>query len=235
MTTRRLPIALACLTVLLVAACSDETSSPGTTTTAAETTTTVAETTTTVAETTTTVAKTTTTVAESTTTTIAAVEGLTLSAAGAGDALFGADSEGVIEYVSSILGAPVTDTGWQDPMSVGPACPGSEIRLVNWNDLSLFFTDESPYASAVRHFAAFTYGPAFGPTINPFGLATDAGIGVGSTVAQIRSAHPSASINADDGFSGSTFALGDGLYGFLTGVTDADTVTAIAAGSGCGE
>lgn len=234
MTTRRLPIALASAALLLVAACSDETSNPGTTTTVA-TTSTVAETTTTVAETTTTVAETTTTETVLTTTTLAPVEGLTLSGAGLGDALFGADDQGVIDYVSSILGAPVTDTGWQDPLSIGAACPGTEVRFVDWNDLSLFFADESPYATGARHFAAYTYGPPFGATINPFGLASEAGIGIGSTVAQILAAYPSASINPDDGFSGSTFALGDGIYGFLSGVTDADTVIAVVAGSGCGE
>lgn len=234
MTPRRIPVALACAAALFVVACSDETSSPGTTTTVL-TTTTVAETTTTVAETTTTVAETTTTETVLTTTTLAPVEGLTLSGAGLGDALFGADDQGVIDYVSSILGVPVNDTGWQDPMSIGAACPGTEVRFVDWNDLSLFFTDESPAASGARHFAAYTYGPPFGTTINPFGLASDAGITIGSTVAQLRAAHPDASINPDDGFSGNTFALTEGLYGFLTGVTDADTIIAIVAGSGCGE
>jgi hypothetical protein len=235
MTLRRIPLALCCATALFVAACSDETSSPGTSTTVAETTTTVAETTTTVAETTTTVAETTTTEATTTTSTIPVVEGLQLSGAGLGDALFGADDEGVIDYVTSILGAPVTDTGWQDPASIGAVCPGSEIRFVDWNDLSLFFTDDSGFASGVRHFAGFTYGPPFGTTMNPFGLETEAGVGFGSTVAEIRAAYPSASINPDDGFSGNTFIVGDGLYGFLTGVTDADTVVAVLAGNGCGE
>ncbi|MEQ1701504.1 MAG: hypothetical protein ABMA25_15455 [Ilumatobacteraceae bacterium] len=233
MTSRRIPLTLACSAVLFVAACSDETSSPGTTTTIA-TTTTVAETTTTVAETTTTVAETTTTETVLTTTTLAPVEGLMLSGAGLGDALFGADDEGVIAYVTSILGAPDTDTGWIDPATIG-ACPGTEVRLVDWNDLALFFSDESSYATGVRHFAAFTYGPAFAATIDPFGLASEAGIGVGSTVAQLRATYPDAAINADDGFSGNTFAISGGLYGFLTGVTDADTITEIVAGNGCGE
>ena len=30
-------------------------------------------------------------------------------------------------------------------------------------------------------------------------------------------------------------APGDGTYGFLSGVTDTDTVIAVVAGSGCGE
>lgn len=218
---------------LVLVGCSDESSSPGTTTTVAATSTSVAASTT-VAPTTT-VAATTTTAAAATTTTIEPVVGLALSGAGLGDALFGADAEGVIEYVSSIIGAPTTDSGWQDPLSLGATCPGNEVRFVDWNDLYLFFSDDSPAASGARHFAAFNYGPAFGPTLTPFGLATDAGVGVGSTVAEIVAVYPTATINPDDGLSGATFTIGEGLFGFLTGTTDADLVTAIVGGSGCGE
>ena len=224
-----------CVAALVSAGCSDESSSPGTTTTLAASTTIAATSTTALTTTTTTAAATTTSEATTTTTTIAPVVGLALSGAGLGDALFGADAEGVIAFVSSILGAPTNDSGWQDPLALGAACPGNEVRFVDWNDLYLFFSDDSPAASGVRHFAAYTYGPPFGATLTPFGLATDAGLGVGSTVAQILTVYPAATISPDDGFTGPTFAIGDGLYGFLTGTAATDTVTAIVAGTGCGE
>jgi hypothetical protein len=171
------------MAAVVVAGCSDESSSADTSTTVTtSTSTTVAVTTTTVAPTTTssTTSTTSTTVPAVTTTTIAKVKGLPLSASGLGDALFDADADGVVEYVGSILGIPTTDSGWLDATANGIGCPGTEIRFVDWNDLSLFFTDD---VSAIRHFAAYTYGPAFGATIAPYGLATDAQIGVGSSVA----------------------------------------------------
>jgi hypothetical protein len=238
MTPRRILLSTLCAAALFAVGCSDETSSTGTTTTVAASTTTattVAATTTTVAATTTsstTTSSTTTTVPASTTTTIAPVRGLPLSATGLGDALFGADADGVVDYVSSILGIPTTDSGWIDPTTTGAACPGTEVRFVDWNDLSLFFTDD---ATAVRHFASFTYGPAFGANIAPYGLATDADVGVGSTVAQLRAAYPTVNVFPEDGFNGPGFEIVTGLYGFLTGTADTDTIMSFVGGFGCGE
>ena len=234
MTTRR--VLAAATGLLLLAACSNETSNPGTT--VPETTTTEAVTTTTVPATTSTAAPTTTstTVAPTTTTTtIPAVEGLELSGDGLGDALFGADAQGAIDYIVSVLGPPSNDTGWIDPISIGALCPGTEVRFVDWNDLYVFFSNETGYASSARHFGGFVYGPAFGPTLNPFGLATEGGIAVGDTVAQLRAVYPSVVVNADDELSGPSFVLDDGLFGFLSGVADTDVVIAFQGGAGCGE
>ncbi len=238
MPSRRVLLVSVFAVALLAAGCSDESSNPGTSTTTptvapaatvASTTTTIAVTTT--APTTSTTTTTTSTPA-STTTTIEVVLGLPVSATGLGDALFGADADGVVEFVNSILGIPTTDSGWIDPVATGTACPGNEVRFVDWKDLSLFFTDSG---SGVRHFASFTYGPAFGSTISPYGLATDAGIGVGSTVAALRAAYPAAAVNPDDGFTGPHFQIEEGLFGFLTGADDTDTIISFVGGSGCGE
>jgi hypothetical protein len=160
------------------------------------------------------------------------VKGLPLSAFGLGDALFDADADGVVEYVSSILGIPTTDSGWLDASANGIGCPGTEIRFVDWNDLSLFFTDDF---SAIRHFAAYTYGPAFGATIAPYGLATDAQIGVGSTVAELRAAYPTVTVAPEDEFSGPSFLIEPGLSGVLTGTADTDVILSFTGGFGCGE
>ena len=236
MTSRRTLLGLVCIATLVAAGCSDESSSADSTTTMAATTTTVPETTTTAAPTTTTsttpTTSTTTTVPAITTTTIAKVKGLPLSAAGLGDALFDADADGVVDYVNSILGIPITDTGWVDATANGIGCPGTEIRFVDWNDLSLFFTDD---ITAVRHFAAYTYGQAFASTISPYGLATDAGIGVGSTVAELRAAYPAAVILPEDEFSGPSFEIEPGLRGVLAGTADTDMILSFVGGFGCGE
>ncbi len=163
------------------------------------------------------------------------MKGLALSATGLGDALFGADADGVLAYVGHILGSPTTDSGWTTPNATGAACPGTTVRFVAFNDLSLFFTDESPAASGIRHFASYTYGPAFGTSISPFGLATDSGVGVGSTVAQLKAAFPSVVVNKATDISGPSFIIQAGFFGFLTGTAATDTVTSFVGGFGCGE
>ncbi len=223
------------MAALVGAGCSDERSSANTTTTTvAATTSTLSATTTTVAPTTTSTATSTTstTVPVVTTTTIAKVKGLPLSASGLGDALFDADADGVVDYVNSILGIPTTDSGWVDATANGIGCPGTVIRFVDWNDLSLFFTDDT---TAVRHFAAYTYGPAFAANISPYGLATDAGIGVGSTVAELRAAYPAVKVLPEDEFSGPSFEIEVGLRGVLTGTADTDVILSFVGGFGCGE
>ncbi len=164
------------------------------------------------------------------------VDGLDLSSGGLGDALFGADADETIGYVTAILGAPTNDSGWQDPIAIGAACPGTSVRFVDWHDLALFFSDESPAASGFRHFAAYTYGPAIdGSTIDPFGLTTDAGLGIGGSVEFLRATYPAAKVNPGDEISGPSFYIEDGLSGFLTGASNADTIISFVGGFGCGE
>lgn len=225
--------------VASAAACSDEQTSAdntASTTVAADTT---AATTTTAAPTTIATTSSTTTsstTSTSSTTTIAAVDGLELGPTGLGGASFGADADETLNYVQSILGAPTNDSGWVDPVEVGAACPGTQIRFVDWNDLALFFTDESPAASGLRHFASYSYGPAVnGDPIKPFGLTTAAGVGVGATVEFLRAAYPSAKVDAGDDVSGPSFLITDGLMGFLTGASNSDTIISFVGGYGCGE
>ena len=230
----------------LAAGCSDDSSastdSASTSSTVADTTTTSAATTTTsttipvttAAPTSTTSSTTSTTSSTTTSTTLAPGAELVLRPNGLGDAAFGVDPDGTVAYISSIIGKPTVDTGWVDPLSVG-ACPGTELRQVTWNDLVLLFTDQSPFATGRRHFFAYTYGPSFTNQINPAGLKTDAGIGVGSTVAELQATYPNVVINPGDDFGGPNFLLSDGLAGFLTGVEPTDTVMSMLGGQGCGE
>lgn len=224
-----------CASVL--AACSDDEATPETLapTSLLETTTStsVVGTTTSTADTTTSSSSSTST--SSTTSTVAVVEGLEMSADGLGDALFGAEADGVIEYVNGILGGPTNDTGWQDPVALGAPCPGTEIRFVEWNDLSLMFGNESPAASGFRHFASYTYGPPLSGRMEPFGLTTAVGIGVGSTVRELKSAYPSVVVNPADEISSPSFFVEEGLAGYLTGATNNDAIISFVGGYGCGE
>jgi len=178
-----------------------------------------------------------TTAVAASTTTLAAVQGLGLSAQGLGDVQFGVDADQTVSYVNSVLGKPTRDTGWVDPLTTGGSCPGTTIRLVDWNDLQLFFTDQSPAVQGLRHFASFSYGPAVAPgQPNPFGLVTGNGIGLGSTVKDLKAAYPSVQILPGDALaSGPQFVIEQGLHGFLTGVKNTDTVISFVGGYGCGE
>jgi hypothetical protein len=228
-------VAAGCL--LLVSCSSDD--SPSTTdvvTTSSSTATT--STTTTVKPTTTssTSTTTTTTTSTTTTTTVAPTPVLSLRDDGLGEARFGTDADAVVEFVNSLLGDPTTDSGWVPAAGQFGSCPGTEVRGVSWRDLTLMFGDASTVTSGRPHFFAYVYGPAFARTgIDPPGLQTVAGIGIGSTVAQLRAAYPAADVHEGDRITPPGFSLGDDFSGILTGVTDADTVRAIAGGVGCGE
>jgi hypothetical protein len=54
-------------------------------------------------------------------------------------------------------------------------------------------------------------------------------------VAELTGTYPTVTINAGDDFGGPNFSVNEGLAGFLTGVTPADTVTSVLGGQGCGE
>jgi len=164
------------------------------------------------------------------------VKGLEISGDGLGGALFGAEADGVVAYVSSILGDPTNDSGWEDPLAIGAACTGTTVRFVDWNDLQLFFTDDSPAAQGLRHFAAFNYGPAVdGAVLNPNGLVTDNGVGVGTTVEFLRASYPKVQISPGDDIGGPSFFISEGLSGFLSGTSSSDVIISFVGGYGCGE
>lgn len=172
--------------------------------------------------------------ATTTTTTAPAAASLVLRPDGLGDAMFGADPVEVIAYLSSILGAPTADSGWADPLSAFGVCPGTEVRGVTWGDLGVLFSDSSSVLTGRRHFFTYLYGPPFGATIVPAGMRTDAGIGVGSTVAELLAGHPDAVVFPADLY-GPYFVIGDGITGFLTGTGPDDVVLSFIGGTGCGE
>ncbi len=236
------------LIVVGLVGCGSDEQSTDTTTTAVSTTTsstiavtpTTAAPTTTVAETTTTVAATTTvaptTVVTAPPTTVAPGASLELGASSLGAAEFGTDPEAVITYVASVLGPPTADSGWTDAITGGfGVCPGNEVRGVAWNDLVLLFSDNTDVASGRRHFFSYTLGPAFEADVNPFGLTTDAGIGIGSTVANLRGTYPAALINPADDVGSASFLIFAGLSGALSSDADDGQITVVRGGTGCGE
>ena len=203
---------------------------PASSTSTSSTTTTVAPTTS-VAPTTT--EETTTTVAPSTTVADPAVSELLLSGDGIGTAGFGADPDGVVEYINSYLGPASNDTGWIDPLTIG-LCSGEELRQVSWGVLTLLFGDVSEVVQGRRHFFGYAYGDQGEIGNAPVGLQTTRGVMIGSRVVDVRAAYPAVTFNPEDDFTPPFFFVNDSLRGFLTGVSDDATVTAILGGVDCG-
>ena len=171
----------------------------------------------------------------STSSTIPAVEGLDMSPLGLGDALFGAEAENVIAYVRAILGPPSADSGWVDPYAIGAACPGTEVRFVEWRDLSLVFSDESFAGSGIRHFASFRYGPTMAQNIDPYGLRTTDGFGIGTTVSELLAEYPKGELYAGDEVIDPYFEIDAALVAFLTDSKPGGRAVSYLGGYGCGE
>ena len=247
--SRRAAVVLA--VALLISACSssDTTSSSTSTTPTSSSlpatsaaTTTATTTTTTVPETTTTSESTTTTTLPPTTTTTEplAIQELLLQGDGLGSARFGAEPEGVIDYVTSILGGNTGDTGWVDPFTFADCGAGGTAtvaRRVDWGVLSLLFSDGSSYTIGRRHFIGFEYGRVGQIGDEPQGLRTPGGVTLGSRVVDMLAEFPEASVNAGEEDLGipDNFYVSDVFYGILTGTASDDVVTVMFGGYGCGE
>lgn len=184
------------------------------------------------------VASTTTTTLPSTTTTTEplAVQELLLRGDGIGSARFGAAPDGVIEYVTSILGGNTGDTGWVDPFTFA-VCDGDIARRVDWGALSLLFSDFSNVASGRRHFMGYEYGRVGELGDEPVGLRTAGGTTLGSRVVDLVADFPDAIVNPgeQDINIPPNFYVSDNFYGLVTGVESEDVVTVVFGGYGCGE
>jgi hypothetical protein len=164
------------------------------------------------------------------------VQELVLSGDGLGSAVFGAEADGVIDYVTSILGGNTADTGWVAPDSFA-VCDGTIARRVDWGALSLLFTDLSPIANGRRHFIGYEYGRVGQIGDEPVGLRTPGGVTLGSRVVDLLAEFPDAAVNEGDEQVGipDNFYVSNVFYGLLTGTTADDYVTVLFGGYGCGE
>lgn len=216
----------------IVSTTTTTTTVPATTTPAvtAPATTTPAATTTSSTSTTSTTSTTTTT-----STTIPAAAELDLDDAGLGEALFGTDPTEVVAYVTSILGKPTADSGWADPVTLFGVCPGNEARTVTWGDLTMLFSDDTPVQPGRRHFFSYVIGPPLGSSVQPAGMRTPEGIGVGSTVGELRFTYPNVELYQDDTSAAAEFSVPEGVTGFLSGTADTDLVRAIVGGTACAD
>jgi hypothetical protein len=175
-----------------------------------------------------------------TTTEPVAVQELILRGDGIGSARFGASPQGVIEYITSILGGNTGDTGWVNPFSFADCGAGgaaTRARRVDWGVLSLLFSDASTYALERDHFIGYEYGRVGQIGDDPVGLRTTGNTALGSRVVDLYAEFFDVSVNAGDESVGipPNFYVSDVFYGLLTGTSDADVVTVVFGGYGCGE
>ncbi len=176
-----------------------------------------------------------TTLPPTTTTEALAVQELLLRGDGLGSARFGAAPEGVIDYVTSILGGNTGDTGWVDPFTFA-VCDGTVARRVDWGVLSLLFSDFSDVTDGRRHFMGYEYGRVGQVGDEPVGLRTAGGTSLGSRVVDLLADFPDAAINPGetDIDIPPNFYVSNNFYGLVTGVDPEDVVTVVFGGYGCG-
>ena len=151
--------------------------------------------------------------------------------------------------IEAVIGPPREDTGWLDSLTDGwehfGVCPSPHVRGVTWGagdttSLQVLFTDGDTdfWSGGFEHFFSFYYFDGS----NPVGVTTTDGIGIGSSVGQLRSAYggpdfvfEESFFDPSQGFWSYRQAPWTGLWGFTTGLTDAFVVTSINGGQGCGE
>lgn len=174
--------------------------------------------------------------APTTTTEPIAIQELLLRGDGIGSAVFGAEPEGVIDYVTSLLGGNTADTGWVDNFAFA-ACDGTTARRVDWGSLSLLFGDLSDVANGRLHFLGWEYGRIGDIGDEPVGLRTPGGTSLATRVVDLLAEFPDASVNPGevDLNSPPNFYVSNNFRGLLTGVTNDDVVTVMFGGYGCGE
>ncbi|MCZ7536577.1 MAG: hypothetical protein M5T61_12180 [Acidimicrobiia bacterium] len=169
-------------------------------------------------------------------TTVAAGSAVVLRTDGLGVTSFGDLPEYTVAALTMELGEPTGDATEPSFSSFG-TCPGTTLRAVEWDGLAVLITDGAT-AYGVEggpHFFAYLYRSGGGAS-----LVTQEGVGVGSSVADLRAAYGEAlQVNAGEEGGGPSFSVGPtgpgAMYGFLEGTDDADAVTAIEAGQVCGE
>jgi hypothetical protein len=169
------------------------------------------------------------------------VEALVLSDEGIGAAVFSGDPDGVVAFLTSLVGPPTADTGWVDPFEIS-ACAGTQLRVVSFGSLRLTFGDVSPVLEGRPHFFAYTYGAYTfdGVTVTvtdqtPAGLVTEDGVGLGTDLIALEAALPGLELNPSDDFFPETFVVNDNLRGALSGLADDSTVVQIVGGQDCAD
>ena len=123
------------------------------------------------------------------------------------------------------------------PMGMTIRHSGTDVRGVRWGPLQVLLGDATTVAG--RHVFSYVYATSMLPVGEPAGkaagLQTAIGVGLGSSLADLKASYPAVQIS-DDAY-GPTFATsGSGeLSGTLSGTGSDGFVTSIIGGKYCGE
>lgn len=166
---------------------------------------------------------------ETTTTAGEVAAEIVLRGDGLGVVDLGATPDDAIAAVTTALGPPTRDTGWEASFSEYGTCPGDQIRGVEWDHLVLLFTDGDTAYGTGQHLFTWRITGA------PPALGTAVGLGYQATVADAEELYPGdvEHIEADDPFPGFLTIAADG--GSITAYLDGDVITNLEAGTPCGE
>jgi hypothetical protein len=157
----------------------------------------------------------------------------------AGIATFGDPMDRVLAGLRERLGPPDEEVTNDNPEeNIFGVCPGGLNRYVRWGRLWVLFTAQSRYGHGRWHLFAYSVkGEQAGGRPDP---ATERGIHVGSTVAELRAAYGSqVQISPIEVPPSSGFRIGPrngpAIDGRLSGTTARSRVTQLHSGQGCGE
>ncbi len=171
-----------------------------------------------------------------------AVGPVVLEPRGLGVASFGAEPEATIADLTAALGLPDEDSGWIDSFSGFGTCPGSEVRVVRWDELEVYFTDlTTAYGDypdpGGPHFFSWLAATFVDEEPPAYGFATAEGVAPGSPVSFVREAYGEdrVEIAYEEAFDIWFLDIGGELGGTVSGQSPNDLVTSLQAGFGCGE
>jgi len=113
--------------------------------------------------------------------------GVVPSREGLGVAALGQDADEALAALEAAMGRPNTVTRWLPPEhSLWGRCPGKRVRGAKWGDLWVLFGEDTPLGEG-RYLFGWMLGQA--GVSGATGLRTAEGIGIGSTVAELRAAY----------------------------------------------
>ena len=172
--------------------------------------------------------------------TVPATPAVVLDPDGIGVAKFGDDADPVISALTAALGPPNRDTGYASPFGEYGVCPGDSVRGIIWKDFTVLFAQGStPLRSDGKpHLLGFSYGTTGSPTAAQPKLTTSKGIGLGSTLAEVRKAYGPVETYDDEISQSTGFTIGEPprqLFGFLSGPGPTARVVQLQGGAPCGE
>ena len=145
---------------------------------------------------------------------------------------FGEESEVVLNALTAALGNADHDTGWRKD----DTCEGSSTRRVTWGDLELVFTKGAnglePDTLTFQQWHIRAYSTLTAKMVTP------EGIGVGSTVGELKHAYPETKVTRARSSDEAGIYLtrpegGPFIQGFTKDTDDKSAITSMWAGLAC--